>query len=59
MRESKALVYLQYSTTLNASLQLTQLRLTTNTGDPVDVATVEVEPGLKMSTRSRVKIVGV
>ena len=56
MRESKALVYLQYNTTLNASLQLTQLRPTTNTGDPVDVAMVEVEAGLKMSTRSRVKV---
>ena len=49
-------MYLLYNTTLNASLQLMRLRPSRNTENPVDVAMVEEGAGLKMSTRSLVKV---
>ena len=48
-------MYLLYNTTLNASLQLMQLRPSRNTENPVDAAMAEEELGLKMSTGSLVK----
>ena len=49
-------MYLLYNTTLNVSLQLMQLRPSRNTENPVDVGMVEEGAGLKMSTRSLVKV---
>ena len=49
-------MYLLYNTTLNASLQLMQLRPSRNTENPVDVAMVEEGAGLRMSTMSLVKV---
>ena len=47
---------LLYSTTLNVSLQLMQLRPTRNTENPEDVAMVEEGAGLKTSIRSLAKV---
>ena len=49
-------MYLLYNTTLNASLQLMQLRPSRNTENPVDAAMAEEELGLKTSTRSLAKV---
>ena len=49
-------MYLLYNTTLNASLQLMRLRPSRNTENPVDVEMAEEGAGLKMSTRSLVKV---
>ena len=57
MPESKASVFSQFNTSPNVSLQLMQLRPITNTVNLVDVSTEKVEDGLKMSIRSRVKVV--
>ena len=49
-------MYLQFNTTLNASLQLMRLRPTRNMENPEDVAMVEEEVGLKTSIRSLAKV---